>query len=269
MSLLKCPKCGEMFSDSYKTCPFCQEDEEFYNGKKKPKNPGRRVHQNKAPSIIGPAMVIVVVLLAGFLIYTFVGSDIANIFKGGDSKPVIEQKAPVETPKVPDPGEEKKPVPITLDQTQTALTVGGSVTLKATGVDRVTWTSSDPAVATVDENGQVTAVAAGTATISAAADGATSAACVVTVSAPERKLVVGSMWTKGDVTVGNVGEKITLFVTDENNGDAKVENVTWSSEDTAVVTVDSNGELTAVGSGKTNVIAEVDGQKLTCIARVN
>ena len=31
MSLLKCPKCGELFSNSYKTCPFCAEDEEYYN----------------------------------------------------------------------------------------------------------------------------------------------------------------------------------------------------------------------------------------------
>ena len=29
MSLIKCPKCGEMFSDSYKTCPFCEEDEAY------------------------------------------------------------------------------------------------------------------------------------------------------------------------------------------------------------------------------------------------
>ena len=37
MSLLKCRKCGEMFSDSYRSCPFCAEDEEYYNGKvKKP-----------------------------------------------------------------------------------------------------------------------------------------------------------------------------------------------------------------------------------------
>ena len=47
MSLLKCPKCGEMFSDSYKTCPFCEEDEAFANGGKKPVNPGRRVHRQK------------------------------------------------------------------------------------------------------------------------------------------------------------------------------------------------------------------------------
>ncbi len=37
MSLIKCKKCGEMFSDSYKTCPFCAEDEEYYNRKEKKK----------------------------------------------------------------------------------------------------------------------------------------------------------------------------------------------------------------------------------------
>ena len=57
MSLLKCPKCGEMFSDSYKTCPFCEEDEAFANGGKKPVNPGRRVHRQKSPSILGPTLV--------------------------------------------------------------------------------------------------------------------------------------------------------------------------------------------------------------------
>ncbi|MFQ9444362.1 MAG: hypothetical protein ACLR01_06100 [Vescimonas sp.] len=65
MSLLKCPKCGEMFSDSYKTCPFCEEDEAFANGGKKPVNPGRRVHRQKSPSILGPTLVLVLVLVAG------------------------------------------------------------------------------------------------------------------------------------------------------------------------------------------------------------
>ncbi|MFR7895212.1 MAG: hypothetical protein ACLU38_15145 [Dysosmobacter sp.] len=67
MSLLKCPKCGEMFSDSYKTCPFCEEDEAFANGGKKPVNPGRRVHRQKSPSILGPTLVLVLVLVAGVL----------------------------------------------------------------------------------------------------------------------------------------------------------------------------------------------------------
>ena len=46
MSLIKCKKCGEMFSDSYKTCPFCAEDEEYYNGKVK-KRGHRQVEKKK------------------------------------------------------------------------------------------------------------------------------------------------------------------------------------------------------------------------------
>ena len=42
MSLIKCPKCGEMFSDSYKTCPFCQEDEEYYDIKHSGRSSGGR-----------------------------------------------------------------------------------------------------------------------------------------------------------------------------------------------------------------------------------
>jgi len=82
MSLLKCPKCGEMFSDSYKTCPFCEEDEAFANGGKKPVNPGRRVHRQKSPSILGPTLVLVLVVVAGVLLYTLIGSG-----KSGDDRP--------------------------------------------------------------------------------------------------------------------------------------------------------------------------------------
>ena len=35
MSLIKCRRCGEMFSDSYKTCPFCEEDDAYYSGRVK------------------------------------------------------------------------------------------------------------------------------------------------------------------------------------------------------------------------------------------
>ena len=65
---------------------------------------------------------------------------------------------------------------ITLDKTEGILTAGNTVTLNATVLPEeiadetiVTWTSSDEKVATVDENGKVTAIAAGEATITAAA----------------------------------------------------------------------------------------------------
>ena len=47
MKLLKCPKCGELFSDSYKECPFCAEDEELAQGGKA--RHGRRIQRQSQP----------------------------------------------------------------------------------------------------------------------------------------------------------------------------------------------------------------------------
>ena len=80
---------------------------------------------------------------------------------------------------------------VTLDRSTLALTAGGTATLTATVLPAnatnktVTWQSSNAAVATVNSNGVVTAVKAGTATITAisAADSSKRATCAVTVEA--------------------------------------------------------------------------------------
>ena len=78
---------------------------------------------------------------------------------------------------------------VSLDKDSLNLTAGGSDTLIATVLpanatnQTVTWTSDNTAVATVDANGNVSAVAAGTANITATADGK-SDSCTVTVLAP-------------------------------------------------------------------------------------
>lgn len=76
------------------------------------------------------------------------------------------------------------PVIISLTPTSATLPVGGTVQLSASTTPSgrtVTWTSSKPAVATVDANGVVTAKSGGTAIITASATGATSKTCTVTV----------------------------------------------------------------------------------------
>lgn len=253
MSLLKCPKCGEMFSDSYKTCPFCEEDEAFANGGKKPVNPGRRVHRQKSPSILGPTLVLVLVLVAGVLIYTLIGSG-----KPGDDRP--------DPPK--NPTEDVDPntptVTLSLDQTALELTAGGTGKLAATGAEGITWTSSNAGVATVAEDGTVTAVAAGTATISASAEGADPVTCTVTVKeAPKKDLVLRSIYqSEGtaleqfSMSVGAPAVPMTVDGTDST--------VKWSTEDSSIATINSDGEVTAVKSGKTMVVAVVDGQTLKC-----
>ena len=256
MSLLKCPKCGEMFSDSYKTCPFCEEDEAFANGGKKPVNPGRRVHRQKSPSILGPTLVLVLVVVAGVLLYTLVGGR-----KPSDDRP---PKNPTE-----DVDPNTPAVTLTLDQTALELTAGGTGKLVATGADQITWTSSNTDVATVAEDGTVTAVAAGTATISASAEGADPVTCTVTVKeAPKKDLVLRSIYqSEGpaleqfSMSVGAPAVPMTVDGTDST--------VKWSTEHSSIATINSDGEVTAVSSGRTTIIAEVDGQTLKCEVLVN
>lgn len=251
MSLLKCPKCGEMFSDSYKTCPFCEEDEAFANGGKKPVNPGRRVHRQKSPSILGPTLVLVLVVVAGVLIYTLVGGR-----KPSDDRP---PKNPTE-----DVDPNTPAVTLTLDQTALELTAGGTGKLTATGAEGITWTSSNAGVAAVAEDGTVTAVAAGTATISASTEGADPVTCTVTVKeAPKKDLVLRSIYqSEGtaleqfSMRVGAPAVPMTVDGTDSP--------VQWSTEDSSIATINSDGEVTAVKSGKTMVVAVVDGQTLKC-----
>lgn len=76
---------------------------------------------------------------------------------------------------------------ITLEKTELALKVGGTEQLVAVlnpveSTDEITWTSSDDAIATVDANGLVTAIAPGTATITATIPNGESATATVTVT---------------------------------------------------------------------------------------
>ncbi|MBE6606255.1 MAG: CHAP domain-containing protein [Ruminococcaceae bacterium] len=118
---------------------------------------------------------------------------------------------------------EPEVIPVTgvsLNKTSTTLTVGDTVTLTATVLPSnatnkaVSWTSSNPSVASVS-NGVVTAKAAGTATITATtADGSKTATCVVAVNAAidENAPVI-----KVDNARGCVGNTVDVVINIENN----------------------------------------------------
>lgn len=278
MELLKCPKCGELFADSYKECPFCQEDEAYLSADKNvKKGPGRRVEKTKSPSILGPALIVVLVLLVGFLVYTFLGDKIADMFTGTD-KPGVEDQV----------NEPDTPTELTLNKTELKLTVGDNTKLVVSVKDGCQWTSSNVDVATVDENGKITAIAAGEATITAMTDSA-SVACVVTVvdkdePAPEPepepepdpdpaekndlKLVanVNPDLPQGDGEYDydfgmGVGDEFMLDVEGTDSA------ITWKSSNTSKVKISDDGTIKRVADGEVTITATVDGQTIKALVR--
>lgn len=121
----------------------------------------------------------------------------------------------------------KEPVPatgITIDPDSTTIYVGRTEQLKATltpveSTDSVTWSSSDPDVATVDEHGVVTAVKKGTATITATANDSVFATCEVTV---KKKSSSGGSSSSDSYSVSTVKAedgKITVSPSKAEKGD--------------------------------------------------
>ena len=170
-----------------------------------------------------------------------------------------------------------KVIPVTsvsLDKTTLTLTEGGSATLTATvkpddaSNKQVTWESDKVAVATVDENGKVTAVKAGTAVITVTTkDGGKTAKCTVTVKAAT-VAVTGVSLDKSSINM-EVGEKVVLNATVAPSTATNKE-VTWSSDKTSIATVDANGmvEAKAAGSATITVTTKDGGKKATCSVTV-
>ena len=174
---------------------------------------------------------------------------------------------------IPTNGVVYKVTGVTLSETTLTLDVGESDTLTATitpsnATDQnVTWSSDNESVATVDQNGRVTAVAQGGATITAAVDGK-SAECYVTVNAAAPVPVTSVSLDKTSLELTE-GKTAQLTATVEPNN-ATNKNVTWESSNTSVATVDANGLVTAVSAGTATItVTTVDGGKTdTCTVTV-
>ncbi len=122
------------------------------------------------------------------------------------------------------------------------------------------YESSDDSVATVSADGTVTAVKEGTAQITIkTADGRISTVYEVTVKEiPLQKIVF-----QEEVTPLEEGQtaQLSILYNPADTTDAK--DVTWSSSDESVATIDQNGLLTAVKAGKTTITAKVGDKEVS------
>ena len=145
---------------------------------------------------------------------------------------------------------------ISLNKNETTIARGATEQLTATVVPEgtgstVAWSSDNEEVATVDQNGLVTAVGKGTANITATAGGQ-SASCKVTVNAPLQGIqITGEQST---IKKGQTTQLSVIYEPEDTTDDATV---TWSSDNEDVATVDQTGLVKAVADGTANIKAKV------------
>ena len=162
---------------------------------------------------------------------------------------------------------------VVLDKTSADMKVGGNLILTAqitpedtTDAKTLTWTSSNPAVATV-ENGIVKAVESGTATITVTTSNGKSASCIVEITEDiQLKPITTVVLDKASADM-KVGGNLTLTaqITPDDTTDAKT--LTWTSSNPAVATVE-NGIVKAVGIGTTTItVTTCNGKSAICVVR--
>ena len=174
---------------------------------------------------------------------------------------VLTYKDTYYSPSYPVTGIKVSPDTLTLTKKDETAQLTAEVTPSYADNKRVTWQSSDEKVATVDENGKVTAVGNGTATITATSvSGSYTATVSVTVKIPVeiQKLTIEAE----KETLTKIGESTELKVKIEPEN-ADLQKLIWKSNNEKVAITDENGKVTAVGNGTAEITVTTEDGKIT------
>ena len=253
MAMIRCPECGERYSDTYRECPFCEEEEALRDGeeiRRSPRRGKRTAAHSRQYSLLTPTLIVLIFIMAGLLIYLLYGDKLAEKFGGEDANNPTQEEvepsgAPVENPDTQTPEEEdpsgvmpedpsttddtpedtttaeleetdyeaaaKLPGGLSLSTTDFTLkTLGESHTIKASGGSSTyKWYSQDDGIASVDQNGKVTAVSNGTVNV-LATDGSKKAICIVRVNASGSQTQTPSTNTGGSSSTLKAGAAVVV-----------------------------------------------------------
>ena len=148
---------------------------------------------------------------------------------------------------------EVSPKNVTLEITNTQQ-LNGNVTPSNASNKNYTWETSDENIATVDENGIITAIAEGIATITVTTqDGQKTDTSIITVLSSEDPFieVTGILISPKEFSLEI--ENTLQLTAQISPVDANNQGYTWTSSDTTIATVDNNGLVTAIAEGTTSI----------------
>jgi uncharacterized protein YjdB len=152
------------------------------------------------------------------------------------------------------------------------LTVGTTQQLAATVLDAsgnvltgqaIAWATSNGAVVTVSVNGVATAVAAGSANITATVSGKTGAASVTVSSPPPPPPAQVASITVSPVATSilvGAAQQLTATAKDASGNVMAGQTIGWSTSDASVASVNANGVVTGLGAGSVTITASSAGK---------
>ena len=144
-----------------------------------------------------------------------------------------------------------------------SLTLTASVSPSDATEKTVSWSSSKPSVASVDQKGTVNALSVGTAVIKASAGGKNDS-CTITVIS--KTIEVSSIALDKSSLSLKIGEEYQLNAT-INPNNASERNVSWSSSSSSIATV-KDGLVKGISAGETEITASCGGKKAVCKVKI-
>lgn len=154
-----------------------------------------------------------------------------------------------------------------ISKDEITLTVGDKITLTAENVtkdDKVDWKSSNKSIATVDKKGKVQAKKEGDIEITLIVNGKDVDICQVEIEEVKSEKPKTPIYKLS-------AEEMTLEVNKTGvltmEGVEDASEIEWTSDDSSVATV-SNGEVTAIQAGTTNILASIAGKSYKCKVKV-
>lgn len=246
MAMKRCPVCGERYSDTYKECPFCEEDEfeeeEQQEIVRRPilregvRSPGRR--GRSAYGIITPILIVLIVLMAALLVYLLYGDKIAEKFS--KDTPDDSDKPGITTPVKPSPG------------TTPAIDSAGTAPEDA-NPSGTTPEGGEPGG--TPDDGSMPEGTGG----EPASGGNAGGMSYASAAALPNGLTLNSRDFTRSVSAGPYQLKVS----------GGTGTYTWISENPAIATVAGDGTVTPVANGTTNILVTDGSKKAICIVRVN
>jgi len=147
-----------------------------------------------------------------------------------------------------------------------AIILTGKITPSNATDKNVTWSTSNGSVATVSKTGMIIAKKEGTAIITATTNNGKKATCKITVTNSNTE-VTRVRLNKRSITISK--SETTTIKTTVLPSNATDKNITWSTSNRSVATVDSKGKVTGISEGTATITATANnGKKATCTISV-